>query len=400
MNRTIVIVSGFLDASVQEYQPDATFKMFKSLEQLDDYLQTGAIRATIMYVTSDVITSANTSLSRLVDITSNNAFFKADAIQYLTEPGEENTKALRYLIAENNLDNWQIVECTLNRAFVNNYINGTIDVDEDSVHKKAIYRRPRAEYIKQSMRNNPTLDESYKADEQILMNIPDVEVPQTEIRYSEGESKIVTIAGCHRNERTAFALLTAQYYALTAKTLIVESDEDYHLLTEYVTKSDLTEVTDYYMVTVSDLYSDLEGTLDKIRESAANLIIVGCIRREPYSYDFFTKLLMYLLDDCIDYFVFEKDVVDISPTEKFTLVVRDTVIGCLEATANLPLAGTRNGHFVGVNLQDIPDIHLQNGTVMSTILSDLLSTNDIVCPVVTITSLRLATTAYDLGALL
>lgn len=400
MNRTIVIVSGFLDASVQEYQPDATFKMFKNLEQLDDYLQTGALRATIMYVTADVITSANVSLSRLVDITTHNTFFKADAIQYLAEPGEENTKALRYLIAENNLDNWQIVECTLNRAYVTNYINGTIDTDADSVHKKAIYRRPRAEYIKQSMRTNPTLEETYKSDEQALMNIPDVEIPQNEIRYSEGESKIVTIVGCHHNERTAFALLTAQYYALSAKTLLVESDNDYHLLTEYVTKSNLTDVVDYYMVTVSDLYKDLEGTLAKIRESKANLIIVGCVRRQPYSYNFVTTLLMHLLDDYVDYFVLEKNVSEISVSEKFTLVVRDTVIGCLEATEELPTICVPNCHFVGVNLQDIPDIHVQNGTIMSTLLSDLLSTNDIVCPVVTVTSLRLATTAYDLGALL
>ncbi len=400
MNRTIVIVSGFLDATVQEYQPDTTFKMFKSLAQLDEYLQTGAIRATAAYVTSDVIVAANASLSHMIELMCRNQFFKADTIQYLAEAGEENTRALRFLIAENGIDNIYVVECKLNRAYVTNYINGTIDVELNDVRRKAVYRIPRSEYIKQNLRNNPTLDDAYVSDEEQLKDIPDIPVPEQKIIYSASTSKKIKIAGHSRRERTAFALLVAQYYALNHKTLIIESDVDYHTLTEYVTKSSIESQCPYLMVTVTDLYKNITAALDRIKSFSGNLIVIGCVKREPYSYNYLMNLLYYLLSDVIEYFVIEAEMNELSPNEKFTLVVPDTVIGCLQSVEKFDQSLLDSCNFVAVNMQDMPDLHIANGTVVSTILNDLLSTNSIVCQVVTITSLRLATSAYDLGALL
>ena len=91
---------------------------------------------------------------------------------------------------------------------------------------------------------------------------------------------------------------------------------------------------------------------------------------------------------------------EITSNMSVTVTVPSTVIGALSTGELIDKSLVANCSFIGVNLKQLPQIHVNSGVVMSTLLSDVLSTNDIICPVITISSLLLNTTAYDLGGVL
>ena len=68
MTKAIITISNYVDVSVQETQKDTKFFMFKSLEELDEYIQHAPIRANTLFFSKDAIPLANTSLNYLVSL--------------------------------------------------------------------------------------------------------------------------------------------------------------------------------------------------------------------------------------------------------------------------------------------------------------------------------------------
>lgn len=395
-DHAIVIVSGLIDATIKEYQPDVEFKIFKGLTQLGKYLETDTIRAKYLYITADVISAANTNFSYLYSLTNNNQFFKVDSVQYITTENAPELNTLNYLIEEYSLTNWNIIIGNLTRAYVTNIINGTQHKDTYDVKRKAVYRIPKSEYVKQQMRANETLDDKYDADDALLADIPDVDIP-IEQTYAKHESlERIIIAGDNGSERTAFAFLAAQYFALTSKTVILECDSEFHTLTEYATKSEI----DCLLITVSELYNDVAKVLQRIKDTEKKLIVIGCIDRIPIPYQFLCNLLFYNLNGYVHYLVTEMSIEAVPPNTNVIVTVPSTVIGCLQVGTQLDASRVPYCRFVGVNLKELPETHIGNGQQMSTILQDILVNTSIVCPIITVSSLRLNGTAYDLGAVL
>ena len=66
--KSIIIISGMVDATIKEYQPDVEFFMFRSLEALESYLDKNPIRANLLFMTQDVVGGKNTTFSYLRSI--------------------------------------------------------------------------------------------------------------------------------------------------------------------------------------------------------------------------------------------------------------------------------------------------------------------------------------------
>lgn len=79
MAKYMVVVSSYIDATIKEQQKDITFYLFKTLEELDEYIQKTPIRADTLFFSRDAIPLANTSLNYLVAILER-VFFKVDPI--------------------------------------------------------------------------------------------------------------------------------------------------------------------------------------------------------------------------------------------------------------------------------------------------------------------------------
>ena len=394
--KTIVIVSGLVDATVKEYQPDVDFRIFKNVEDLSNYLDKNPLRAQTLFVTRDVIGGVNTTFTYLRKLVVDNDYMSVDNVVYLTEENSDELESLNYLIDEFNLSNWEIITGSMTRAFITEVINGTFRGDKMSVKHKAVYRRPRAEYIKSQLKSYDTLDEDYPDDDHDLQDIPDVEVPIEEIPKLTEHLNYVYIAGLDGLERSAFAFVAAQYLALTDKTLLVESDPEYHTITEFATKSGIKATH----VQMSMLYEDPDRAFQVIREAENNLVILECIERIDFDYKFICQLLYYNLENEFTYLIQELHIEELATNHVATVTVPSTVLGTLATGELIDKSLIDNINFVGVNINHLPEIHINSGVVMSKLLCDILSTNNIECPVVTINSLKLHGSAYDLGKVL
>ena len=122
-NKTIIVISGLVDATIKEYQPDVEFKMFKNIDGLVDYLGTNPIRASLLFFTNDVVSvNPNTSFMYLKDVLETNAYINVDKVVYITEDHSTELPSLNYLIDEYQLENWEIVTGAISRAFIHEVI--------------------------------------------------------------------------------------------------------------------------------------------------------------------------------------------------------------------------------------------------------------------------------------
>ncbi|MCM1215016.1 MAG: hypothetical protein NC548_10905 [Lachnospiraceae bacterium] len=395
-DKTIVIISGQVDATIKEQQPDVEFKIFRTLEDFGNTLDRNPIRAQTLFFTKDVVGGVNSTLSYLRKLVTENDYLVVDHIVYITETDSEELESVRYLIEEFGLDNWDIITGSMSRVFIAEVINGTFRGEKMSLKRKAVFRRPRQDYVKQKLREQTTLDEEYEDDDNDLSDIPDEEVPVLEAPKHSEHLQYMYIAGLPGYERTVFAFLAAQYIALTNKVIIIESDPDYHTLTEFSTKSKV----DALHISMTMLYEDPGNIIQAIKETNKNLVIVECIDRIHFDYKYICALLYYNLIDDFAYMISEISLGEITSNMQVTVTVPSTVIDTLHTGELVDKSLVPNCRFVGVNLKHLPTIHVNSGVVMSTLLSDILSTTDIICPVVTVTSLLLNSTAYDLGGIL
>lgn len=394
--KSIVIISTLVDATIKEYQPDVDFKMFRSIDSFSEYLERDAIRANILFFTNDVVGGAASSFSYLKDIILLNDFLKVDRVIYITEENSPEISAFRYLVEDQKLDNWELVQGSVTRTFVTEIINGTFREDIFTEHRKVVVRRPRADYVKQQLKNLNSMEEEYVDDDNYLTDIPPEEVREMGIEEQESILQQVYIAGLPNKERTAFALLAAQYLSRTDRVLIVESDPEYHLLTEFVTKAKI----ECSVVTVTSIYEDLPRALEQIRNAKNNLVVIECIDRIDFSYTYMLSLLYYNLTADFKYLICECKVEDIPNGVASTIVVPSTVTDLLETSERIDKAILPFCRFVGVDMNYLPETHISSGVVMSKLLNDVLSESGIVCPVITVTCLRLGDTPYDLGGVL
>jgi len=395
-NKTIVIISGMVDATIKEYQPDMDFKMFRNIDGLDNYLETNPIRADLLFFTHDVVAGAASTFSYLKDILTQNDYIEVDRVIYITEEDAPELSSFKYLREEFNLTNWEIIEGSMNRSFVQEVINGTFRDDNYDVNRKVVIRRPRADYVKQQLKHHESLEQEYIDDDHELLDIPAEELPEMEVDERPEILEKVYIAGHKSKERTAFSLLAAQYLSKTDRVLIVESDPDYHLLSEYATKANL----DCLVVTITDIYDDLNRALNIIRESKNNLVIIECIDRIPFNYNYIISLLYYNLISDFKYLITEISIEEVPHATIVTVIVPSTITDTLSTGELIDKSMVPYCRFVGIDLGYLPETHVSSGVVMSKILNDILSEKDILCPVVTISSLRLGDTAYDLGGIL
>lgn len=396
IEKTVVIISKLVDATIKEYQPDTEFLIFQTPQDFGIYVENDPVRATTLFVTSDMLTNSNSTLTYLRQLVCDNEFVNIDHVLLLMEEDHPARKSAEFIIEEENLDNWEIQTGSMTRAYVTEVINGTYRNESTHFKRKAVYRVPRADYVKQKLRERDTLDEPYTDDDNDLADIPDIDIPPEIVTESVKKLEKYYIVGDRGDERTALAFLSAQYLAESGKTIIVESDSDYHTLTEFVTKSGV----DCQLIEIKDIYESVSVALDTIRNTDHKLIVIGAIERTQFSYSFIVNLLYYSLGTDIDNFVVELPYSEIPYGRHITAVAPSTVIGALRVCEQLDKTMLPRTRFVGVDLNQLPEVHVNSGVVMSYILRDVFGDNSILCPVVTITSLKLNGSIYDMGTVL
>lgn len=392
MARTIIVVSALVDATIREGQTDTTFILKRTMEELAEHIESTPTRAEYLYFTQETIPHTNTTLSYLMRMLEN-PFLKVDKVCYITEKGAKELTSIRYIIEEKGFDNWEVVEGYLTREYVSGVITGVLRTDSFNKKRKALYRVPRAAYLQDRIKNKQSLEEDYVDDERLLKDVPPVEIPEPTISDSEEVAPVIHVAGINSEERTAFVFLLAQYLSMSGKTLIIDKDNEYHLLSEFVTKSGVG----CRQITVTELLEDVNKAIDTIRNCREKLVCITAVERINYSYAFLCNVLYNNLNTRISYFVREDDFCEVPLTVPHIVCVPASVIGILRTSEQLDSGYIRMMKFVGVNLGSLPETRIRNGNTMATILSDVLESDVGEVPVINIGSLKIGgESGYDL----
>ena len=397
MSKSIIVVSSFVDSTIKEYQVDATFHLFKTLDELDTYVEMTPLRADELFLTKEVLPNVNTSLNYFTMMLEN-PFLHVDKITYITEVDSPEIASVNYIIEVKKYTNWEIVEGHLTREYVAGIVNGVLRNEIINPKRKAVYRVPRETYLKERLKNKDSLEEEYEDDDHALTGIPDVKVPEETIADKKSVCDIVKVVGNDCDERTVFAYLLAQYLSLSGKTLILESDVDYHRLTEYVTKSKPKSMSLYE---VKDLLADPAKTLELIRNSSAKLIVIGCIDRVDYTYAFILNLLYNNLMSNFRYIVSEFSFNEAPMTESYIAVFPANMLGILKMTEELNLTTVKRATFVGVDINQLPELVIDNTEIVQSVMRDVLELDDVTVQLINVQSLEIGgDSLYDLRSIL
>lgn len=396
MARTIIVVSALVDATIREGQADTTFILKHTMEELAEHIESTPVRADYLYFTQETIPHTNTTLNYLISMLEN-PFLKVDKVCYVTEKGAKELPSIHYIVEEKGFDNWEIVEGYLTREYVTGVITGAMRTDSFNKRRKALYRVPRAAYLQDRIKNRDSLEEPYEDVERMLKEVPPVEVPEPTISDSEEIAPIVHIAGLDTEERTALVFLLAQYLSLEGKTLIIDKDSAYHTLSEFVTKSGV----ECKQITVTEFLDDPERALEIIKTCSEKLICITAVERVSYSYAFLCNVLYSNLSTKISYFVREDDFDEAPLTMPYIVCVPSSVLGILKTCEQVDSNYVKLMHFVGVNLQSLPETRILNGNTMATIISDVLETDIDETVILNIRSLKIGgESGYDLRSII
>lgn len=396
--KSIVVLSGLVDSTLKEYQKDISFYIFKTLEELDEYVTHTPIRAETLFFTRDAIPQVNTSLNYLVNIL-DRVFFKVDNVIYITEPDSPELKSIDFLIKDIGMSNWEVIIGALTREYVTNVINGSARDDFTNTKRKAVYRVPKDAYVRERSKQSELMEaEKYPDDDEILKEMPNEKIPVYIPPERGSTCQMYDIVGDDIIERTSFSFIIAQYLATKGKTLILERDWEFHTLGECVTKSGVKCGVFY----VDDVLSDPLNTIERIRDCREKLVAVLCKRKFQYNYSFVFNLLHSRLLDNFVYAVRE-DVFGEEPTEgKYTVVFPNTMMGVLSMCKNINMNFIRYTKFIGVHMDTLKELRLPTTDSISAIIEDVLNTHDIQnVELVSISSLIMGIESnYDLRSLL
>lgn len=392
--KTVIVLSGYVDSTIKEYQPDVEFLLFRTISDLSSYIEMSAVRADTLYITKDVITeiAVTTSLTQIMELL-NNPFLRVENVEYITEKNSPEIATIKFMEESVGLKPWKITEGSLTREYITSLINGILKEDSFSPNRKVIYRMPREAYYRERREERKILEEDYETDEDYLADIPDEE-PPTEILPDKIEPcAIKYVVGIDCMERTVLAFLCAQYMSLSGKTVILEKDIEYHRLTELVTKSGV----DCEIILMSDILSNTEIMLNKIRTTDKSLICILTVERIKYSYSFMANLFINSLMEDISYFIQELDLNEVPSHVKSTIAIPSNMLGILQTVEKVDRSYIHDSVVVGISLGYLPEIDIQSTEGFSNILKDILTLENLTTSVVTVSTLRLSGEAYDLN---
>lgn len=390
-----IVLSTMVDSTIREGQLDTDFTLFRDVEELSDYIESNTARAEKMYITEDVLSRVNTALGVLSTVLES-PFISIGKIYFLLPVGAVQTSSIQYLIEKEGYTNWTIIEMAITRESVQDVITGTGERVGLSAKRKTVYRVERAEYVADRIKEKAELDKPYVCEEDTLSDIPIETLPACIPLELETTCENVWVCGLNSYERTATTLLIGQYLAMSSKTVLVEKDVEYHTLTEMAMKGTVL----HKFIDIKDLLQYPEKTLYEIKGCQERLVIVGCVERVRYSYDFIVNLLFSNLQNNVEYLIVECLLDEVPSLQEHIMVVPTKLPELLKTCENIDGYDLPYMNFVGVSVGGLEELQINNSTILRSMLSDLVEYNVDFCPILNITSLGTGGDMYDLRSII
>lgn len=398
MKQTVVVISRLIDITLSERQRDTEFLIFKTLEELDEYSNRTPIRASALYFSDDILTIINPSLDFLYNLLQR-TYVSVDKVVMVADIDSKAIDAFKMIIETNGIQNWTYISGDLSREFMVGVITGSALDDSFDMKRKVVIRVPRQEYVQiKSQHLEQMRGEHYKDDDNSLEEMEDEVIIPIAPMDIEAIAQVYNIIGEPTIERRLYTFIIAQYLSLQGKTILIESDSDYHQLGDMITKSGVK----YAEFSVTDFYDDCSAVLQKIDDSNASLICILSRGKFNYNYQFLVNLIYSNLSDRIKYIMKEGNFGDEPPATPYTIVFPATVPECIKASEKVRISTLNNAFFVGVHLNTPKQIRIQNSNQFIPIVEDIThSQGSIKGALVELNSLLIGgDTTYDIGSVL
>lgn len=372
------IVAGNIDDSIKSITPVYDISIFPNFLEFENYINTTPIVLGSIVISENELPFTSSNMARLLDVLSAPFLKLTGSCIYLI--GESTSKDAVSSFLE-DVDDKSIIfyQGDLSSRFISDIVSGAGRIADESETEVILYRMRASEYaVAQNIKKYESDSDKYETDEDKLAEIPDIEEPIVQVPTIDILSNTYYVVGKQSMERTLFTFIEAQYLALSGKTLIVESDVQYHRLTDMVLKSSV----EFEFIDIEEFNVNPTKIIQDIKGSSAKLIVMGCKNRIMYSYDFVFDILISNLTGYVDFFIKECDFTQTPYGSYYSIVCADTVPDVIECCNSLVYdVDETKVTMVGVRTNKKTDVNITS-TEMTEIVRILLEKNNLCAEVV------------------
>lgn len=357
------IIAGNIDDSVKSVTPVYDITIFSNFLKFEEYIMSTPIVLGSIIISEHELPFTSSNMARLLELLAAPFLKLTGSCIYLISEDTDKDVVMSFL---ENSGTTTIVtyQGDLSSRYISDIVSGAARIADESETEVVTYRMRAAEYaMAQNIQRYQSDEDAYMTDEEALSGIPSIEEPQVEIPTIDVLSSTYYVVGKRSYERTLFAFIEAQYLSLSGKTIIVESDVWYHRLTDMVFKSD----AEYEYFDVEEFLTNPSEVINRIKNSAFKLIVIGCKNRINYDYDFIFDILSSNLLGWVDYLIKECGYSQTPYGSFYNIVCADTVPDILECCQSLAydvdetrvvMVGVRTSEKTEVNVtsQEMADI--------------------------------------------
>lgn len=379
------IVASNIDDSIKSATPIYDITVFPNFLALESYINTTPIVLSTIVVSARELPFTSTNMAKLLDMLSAPFLRLTGNCIYLIDESIPKDMVDSFL-DENDISTIICYQGDLSSRYITEIISGAARLADESETEVITYRMRASDYaLSQNIKKYETDEEGYITDEEALSVIPSMDEPEIQVPSVDILTSIYYVVGKQSIERTLFTFIEAQYLSLTGKTLIMESDVKYHRLTDMAKKSAI----DFEYYDIEDLMANPSQIIGQIKNSITKFVVIGCVNRAIYDYDFLFDIMVSNLTGWVDYFVKECDYSQTPYGQYYSIVCPDTVPDILECCNSLAYdIDTNYVKMIGLRTSAKSEINCSS-TEMSDICRIVLDKPDLVCEVVEASGINL-----------
>lgn len=372
------IVAGNIDDSIKSVTPVYDISIFSNFLLFEDYINTTPIVLGSIVISERELPFTSSNMARLLDLLSAPFLKLTGSCIYLIS--EETSKdAVSSFLEDNGIETIIFYQGDLSSRFISDIVSGAGRIADEAETEVITYRMRASEYaVAQNIKKYESDDNTYETDEERLSEIPAIEEPIIQVPSVDIMSNTYYVVGKLSMERTLFTFIEAQYLSLSGKTLIVESDVQYHRLTDMALKSSV----EFEFIDIEDFNVNPTKIIQDIKASSARLIIIGCKNRIMFDYDFVFDILSSNLMGYVDFFIKECDFTQTPYGSYYNIVCADTVPDVLECCNSLVYdVDEEKVVMIGVRTNSKNECNITS-TEMTEIVRIVLEKNNLIAEVV------------------
>lgn len=316
------ILGTYLDANI-----------FTTFNQFEEYIAQNPLDVSDVIISGQELPYSTKNIETLINLVNLSYVFIDNKVYYLvTEQGIKDKVDL--ILEKNNITKVEslLVESFYEETLID-VLKGKVYAQRQTVTEIKTYRIKLSEFNEQAKKLalEANADALFETEEEILSEVSDAQ-PNL-ILASSRENSIISVFIHSDSSRIAslWAILKAQYFAVTSKVVLLENDIEFHTMHDTLAKSGIKY--DYF--DIEDLYKDSYKFIEDLRASKRNIVLVGSIRRLIYDYETIYNILYHNLEYDYDYIIKTGTLLTANPVVKSDIVMESEVPTILRSAENL-----------------------------------------------------------------